>query len=59
MQVDIFAKDLILFPINVGGVHWTCGAIDLKRKTIEYYDSMNDFGGEKAAFYKVSPGARL
>lgn len=42
-KVDLFSKDLILVPCNLGNSHWTCAAINLRRGRIEYYDSM---GGE-------------
>jgi sentrin-specific protease 1 len=41
--------DLVVIPIHLG-IHWACGFIDFKRKTIEYYDSM---GGSEIAFYSV------
>jgi sentrin-specific protease 1 len=39
-QINIFEKDIIIFPINVGNMHWVCGAINFKDKRIEYYDSL-------------------
>lgn len=39
-RVDIFAKDIILVPCNLGNSHWTCAAINFRRGRIEYYDSM-------------------
>lgn len=39
-RVDIFTKDLILLPINVGQAHWVCAAINLRLRRFEYYDSM-------------------
>jgi len=53
-KVDIFQKDLVIFPINVGGVHWTCGAIDFKRKRLEYYDSLGNFNATMEQFFEVS-----
>jgi sentrin-specific protease 1 len=38
--VDIFSKDLVLIPCNLGNSHWTTAAINLRNKRIEYYDSM-------------------
>jgi len=38
--VDIFSKDIILFPVNHSNSHWTAAAIDFKKKRIESYDSM-------------------
>ncbi|PKI82591.1 Ulp1 peptidase [Malassezia vespertilionis] len=39
-RVDLFTKDLILFPINLGQAHWVCAAINLRLRRFEYYDSM-------------------
>lgn len=39
-RVDIFAKDLILIPINYS-YHWTLGVIDMRNKTIQIYDSLH------------------
>ncbi|KAJ7937534.1 hypothetical protein B0H13DRAFT_1588453, partial [Mycena leptocephala] len=38
-QVDIFSKDTILIPINIGNVHWAVAVINLRLKRIEVYDS--------------------
>ncbi|KAJ8410096.1 hypothetical protein AAFF_G00211370 [Aldrovandia affinis] len=37
--VDIFLYDIILVPLHLG-VHWSLAAIDLKAKSVKYYDSM-------------------
>ncbi|EDP42402.1 hypothetical protein MGL_3160 [Malassezia globosa CBS 7966] len=39
-RVDLFTKDLVLMPINVGQAHWVCAAINLRLRRFEYYDSM-------------------
>lgn len=39
-KVDIFAYDIIPVPVHVGGVHWCMAIIDLRRRTIRYFDSM-------------------
>lgn len=39
-QIDIFAKDVILVPVNHGNAHWTAAAVNFRRKRIESYDSM-------------------
>ncbi|WFD28844.1 Ulp1 peptidase [Malassezia nana] len=39
-RVDLFTKDLVLLPINVGQAHWVCAAIDLRLRRFAYYDSM-------------------
>uniref|UniRef100_A0A182UU41 Ubiquitin-like protease family profile domain-containing protein n=1 Tax=Anopheles merus TaxID=30066 RepID=A0A182UU41_ANOME len=39
-KVDLLAHDMIVVPVHVGGIHWCMATIDLRRKTIHYYDSM-------------------
>uniref|UniRef100_A0A182W1W2 Ubiquitin-like protease family profile domain-containing protein n=1 Tax=Anopheles minimus TaxID=112268 RepID=A0A182W1W2_9DIPT len=39
-KVDLLAHDMIVVPVHVGGIHWCMSIIDLRRKTIDYYDSM-------------------
>ncbi|WFD04219.1 Ulp1 peptidase [Malassezia obtusa] len=39
-RVDLFTKDLILVPINLGQAHWVCAVINLRLRRFEYYDSM-------------------
>uniref|UniRef100_A0A182YL89 Ubiquitin-like protease family profile domain-containing protein n=1 Tax=Anopheles stephensi TaxID=30069 RepID=A0A182YL89_ANOST len=39
-KVDLLANDMIVVPVHVGGIHWCMSTIDLRRKTIHYYDSM-------------------
>ncbi|ORY27379.1 hypothetical protein BCR39DRAFT_577632, partial [Naematelia encephala] len=51
-KVDIFEKDVVLFPINLGNAHWTAAAINMKEKRIEYYDSMGDRGGARKAIFR-------
>lgn len=31
----------MIFPINQNNMHWVCGAINLKDKRFEYYDSLS------------------
>lgn len=38
-------------PINVGQMHWIAAAINMKKKRIEYFDSM---GGSAQAMTDVS-----
>lgn len=38
-KVDLFANDIIIIPVHLG-VHWCMAAINFKKKTICYYDSM-------------------
>lgn len=39
-KVDIFSVDIIPAPVHVGGVHWCMSIINMREKTIRYYDSM-------------------
>ncbi|KDQ12790.1 hypothetical protein BOTBODRAFT_112325, partial [Botryobasidium botryosum FD-172 SS1] len=39
-KIDIFKKDILLVPVNLGNAHWTCAAINMRLKRVEYYDSM-------------------
>lgn len=48
--VDIFAKDVVLIPINHENKHWTAAAINFRRKRIEAYDSL---GSPKDYVYQV------
>ena len=47
-RVDLFSKDIILFPINIGNAHWVCGAINMRKHRFEYYDSLG--AANKSAF---------
>lgn len=38
-KVDIFSYDIIPIPVHKG-IHWCMAIINLKEKTIKYYDSM-------------------
>jgi len=38
-KVDIFAHDIVLVPVHLG-MHWCLATIDIKQKSINYYDSM-------------------
>ena len=31
---DVFAFDMVLFPININGSHWVCACIDFRKRTI-------------------------
>ena len=50
LQINIFAKDAILVPINLGNAHWTFACINIRLKRVEYYDSL---GGQRAIVYEV------
>ncbi|OCH96573.1 cysteine proteinase [Obba rivulosa] len=39
-KIDLFAKDVVLIPVNHNNAHWTAAAINFRRKRIESYDSM-------------------
>lgn len=38
-RVDLFAVDLIMIPIHLG-MHWCLAVIDMRAKTVTYYDSL-------------------
>ncbi|KAG8135847.1 putative Sentrin-specific protease 2 protein [Naja naja] len=42
-EVDLFQHDIILVPIHIR-LHWALVVIDLRRKTIKYFDSMGQNG---------------
>ncbi|CAE6404485.1 unnamed protein product, partial [Rhizoctonia solani] len=48
--IDIFKKDVVLVPVNLGNAHWTCAAINFQKKRIEYHDSM---GRKRGKVYKI------
>ncbi|SCZ92103.1 BZ3500_MvSof-1268-A1-R1_Chr5-3g08339 [Microbotryum saponariae] len=39
-RFDPFKKDRIIVPINQGGNHWVCAAVNLRDKRFEYFDSL-------------------
>ena len=39
-QVDLFKKDIVIMPVNLGNMHWVCAAINIEKQRFEYYDSM-------------------
>lgn len=41
-KVDVFGFDYILVPVHLGN-HWTLVFIDLKQRTISYYDSLGGY----------------
>jgi sentrin-specific protease 1 len=51
--VDIFKKDVVLIPINLGNMHWTAGVINVKQKRFEYYDSMGDASNLRRKIFAV------
>ena len=44
---DMFAMDLLLFPVHLGN-HWCLGIMNMKKKRLEYYDSLG--GGNPECF---------
>ncbi|XP_029574558.1 sentrin-specific protease 1 isoform X2 [Salmo trutta] len=38
-KMDIFSMDVILVPVHLG-VHWCLSVVDLRKKSITYFDSM-------------------
>lgn len=40
-RVDVFTKDKLIFPVNLGNSHWVAGCVDMRHRRIEYYDSMH------------------
>lgn len=41
---DIFDLDKIIFPINIGSMHWVCAVAFMQEKKIQFYDSMGGDG---------------
>ncbi|KAG0206294.1 SUMO1 sentrin specific peptidase 1 [Mortierella sp. GBA30] len=39
-KIKIFELDYVLIPIHCSGNHWTTAVIDMKKRRIEYYDSL-------------------
>eukprot|EP00045_Choanoeca_perplexa_P011735 m.125537 g.125537 ORF g.125537 m.125537 type:complete len:707 (+) comp15747_c0_seq3:53-2173(+) len=48
---DVFAFDMVLFPINVNASHWVCACIDFRKKTIAYYDS---YHSSNSTFFRLA-----
>ncbi|KAM6121228.1 sentrin-specific protease 2-like [Pterocles gutturalis] len=46
--VDLFKQDLTVVPINLRE-HWTLAVLDLRKKTIKYFDSLGQKGFEICA----------
>jgi len=45
-KCDLFTMDVVLIPRNVNNTHWTLGVVRMKKKRIEYVDSMGGNGME-------------
>ena len=41
---DIFDRDKIFCPVNLGNTHWCMAVIFMQEKRIQYYDSMGGQG---------------
>ncbi|KAK4467944.1 hypothetical protein MN116_008550, partial [Schistosoma mekongi] len=39
-QLQLFDQDIVLIPIHDRGMHWCLSCVDLRAKSITYYDSM-------------------
>lgn len=37
-------QNILAYPLNVSGNHWTLVVIDRKKRTLEYYDSKKNYG---------------
>jgi sentrin-specific protease 1 len=45
-KADLFDKDIVFFPRNIGGAHWTLCVAYMTERRIEYLDSMGAAGSE-------------
>jgi Ulp1 family protease len=45
-NIDIFAFDKVLIPINRGNKHWALAVIDHRARTVAYYDSLRGRGDD-------------
>lgn len=52
--MDLFSKDVVVFPINLGSMHWVAGVINMRLKRIEFYDSMGDRSNYRKRIFAVS-----
>lgn len=43
LRVNIFQYDLLLFPLHVNNNHWSLARVDLRNRSINYYDSLGQF----------------
>ncbi|KAJ8265675.1 hypothetical protein COCON_G00147740 [Conger conger] len=44
-RVDIFTSDILLVPVHLG-VHWCLSVVDLRKKSVMYFDSMGGSSDE-------------
>ncbi|KFP99279.1 Sentrin-specific protease 2, partial [Leptosomus discolor] len=47
-SIDLFKQDIVLVPVHLRA-HWALVAIDMRKKTIRYFDSFGQNGGEICA----------
>ncbi|KAG5191264.1 hypothetical protein JKP88DRAFT_259592 [Tribonema minus] len=52
-KLDVFEADKILFPHNIGNMHWCLAIVHVQEKRIEYMDSMSGDGlGAMSALFR-------
>lgn len=39
-RVDVLSKDLLLIPVNLGGMHWVLAGVDMRHRCFVYLDSL-------------------
>lgn len=44
--VDVFAYERLLIPINRSNTHWALAVIDMRKRTVSYYDSLRGTGND-------------
>jgi len=44
VKFSLFSLDYVIIPVHLG-MHWVCAVLDIKRKVIEYFDSLHGSGG--------------
>lgn len=55
-KLDIFAKDVILIPINHSQLHWSAAVINFQKKRIESYDSLDGDNKNKGHLFDLLRG---
>ena len=56
---DVFAKDLLLFPIHCHGNHWTLAVVNFRDKRFEYFDSISHEDEETGEYWPSDDGGVL
>ena len=54
--MDLFAKDLVLIPINHNQLHWSAAVINFRKKRIESYDSLDGHNSSKGRLFELLRG---